>query len=64
MQAIALVGSVARRDDETDSDYDFLADFDRGVTLLDRGGLKADLEDLLGDKLDVMPPSYLGTVTA
>jgi len=57
--AIALVGSVARGDDDPDSDYDFLVDFDQGVTLFDIGGLKADLEDLLGAEVDVMPRSCL-----
>lgn len=57
--AIALVGSVARGDDDRDSDYDFLVDFDRGVTLFDIGGLKADLEDLLGAEVDVVPRSCL-----
>ena len=57
--AIALVGSVARGDDDAHSDYDFLVDFDRGVTLFDIGGLKADLEDLLGTDVDVVPRSCL-----
>ena len=57
--AIALVGSVARGDDDAHSDYDFVVDFDRGVTLFDIGGLKADLEDLLGAEVDVVPRSCL-----
>ncbi len=57
--AIALVGSVARGDDDAHSDYDFLVDFDRGVTLFDIGGLKADLKDLLGAEVDVVPRSCL-----
>jgi len=57
--AIALVGSVARGDDDSTSDYDFLVDFDQGVTLFDIGGLKADLEDLLDAEVDVVPRSCL-----
>ena len=57
--AIALVGSVARGDDGADSDYDFVVDFDRGVTLFDIGGLKADLEDLLDAEVDVVPRACL-----
>ena len=57
--AIALVGSVARGDDNDGSDYDFLVDFDQGVTLFDIGGLKADLEELLGAEVDVVPRSCL-----
>ena len=56
-RSIALVGSVAREEDTTDSDYDFLVDFDKGVTLFDIGGLEADLEDLLGRSVDVVPRS-------
>ncbi len=57
--AIALVGSVARGEDFNDSDYDFLVDFDKGATLFDIGGLEADLEDLLGARVDVVPRSCL-----
>ncbi len=56
-RAIALVGSVARGEDSPDSDYDFLVDFEKGVTLFDIGGLEADLEDLLGAPVDVVPRS-------
>ncbi len=56
-RAIALVGSVARGEDSPNSDYDFLVDFEQGVTLFDIGGLEADLEDLLGARVDVVPRS-------
>ncbi len=56
-RAIALVGSAARGEDSPNSDYDFLVDFKRGVTLFDIGGLEADLEDLLGARVDVVPRS-------
>ena len=56
-RSIALVGSAARGEDTADSDYDFLVDFDNGVTLFDIGGLEADLEDLLGHSVDVVPQS-------
>ncbi len=56
-RAIALVGSVARGEDSHNSDYDFLVDFEDGVTLFDIGGLEADLEDLLGARVDVVPRS-------
>ena len=55
--AIALAGSVARGEDSHESDYDFLVDFDKGATLFDIGGLEADLEDLLGARVDVVPRS-------
>ena len=56
-RSIALVGSVARQEDTAESDYDFLVDFKKGVTLFDIGGLQADLEDLLGCSVDVVPRS-------
>ena len=56
-RSIALVGSVARGTDTEESDYDFLVDFDKGITLFGIGGLEADLEDLLGCNVDVVPRS-------
>ena len=56
-RSIALVGSVARGEDADESDYDFVADFDKGVTLFDMCGLQAALEDLLGADVDVVPRS-------
>ena len=56
-RAVALVGSVARGEDTDDSDYDFVADFDAGVKLFDMCGLQAELEDLLGADVDVVPRS-------
>lgn len=56
-RSISLVGSVARGEDNENSDYDFLADFEKGVTLFDMCGLQAALEDLLGSGVDVVPRS-------
>lgn len=58
-RAIALVGSVARGDDDASSDLDFLVDFEPGVTLFDIGGLKADLEELFDSDVDIVPRSCL-----
>ena len=58
-RTIALVGSVARGDDTDDSDYDFLVEFEKGITLFGIGRLEAVLEDLLGAKVDVVPRSCL-----
>ena len=54
VNSIALVGSVARGDDTTDSDYDFLATFAPGATLFDLAGLRRELQDLLGRHVDVL----------
>jgi len=52
--SIALVGSVARDEDGAGSDYDFLVEFAEGTGLFDMARLKRDLEDLLGDRVDVV----------
>lgn len=57
--AIALAGSAARGDDGADVDCDIVADFDRGVTLFDMGGVKADPGDLLDAEVGVVPRSCL-----
>jgi predicted nucleotidyltransferase len=51
---IRLFGSVARGDATNASDVDFIVRFDAGRSLLDHGGLIADLEDLLGTHVDVV----------
>ena len=53
-ESIALVGSVARGDDNDDSDHDFLARFKAGASLFDQAGLKLELEELLGGNVDVI----------
>lgn len=52
--AIALVGSMARGEDTERSDFDFLADFAAGTTLLDLAHLQIGLEELLGTEVDVI----------
>jgi uncharacterized protein len=51
---VRLFGSVARGDDTEASDVDFIVRFDAGRSLLDHGGLIADLEDLLDVRVDVV----------
>lgn len=51
---IRLVGPVARGDDVTTSDIDFLVRFDLGRSLSDQAGLIHDLEQLLGVDVDVI----------
>ena len=57
--SIALIGSVARGDDTSDSDYDFLARFGKGASLFDLAGLKLALQDLLGRDVDVISSGSL-----
>ena len=51
---VRVFGSVARRQDDVDSDIDFLVDMEPGRSLLDLGGLLIDLEKLLNTKVDVV----------
>jgi predicted nucleotidyltransferase len=59
LESLAVFGSVARRDDREGSDLDILvtfqgkADFDRFM------GLKLDLEDMFGRKVDLGTPDTL-----
>ena len=51
---LRVFGSVARGDGGPTSDVDFLVEFEPGRSLLDFGGLVADLEELLDCKVDVV----------
>lgn len=51
---VRVFGSVVRGEARPDSDIDLLVDFQPNYRLLDHIGLKQDLEDLLGRKVDVV----------
>jgi predicted nucleotidyltransferase len=51
---IKVCGSVARGEDAEGSDIDFLVEPGPGTTLFDLGGLREDLEDLLGVPVDIV----------
>ena len=51
---VRLFGSVARGDEQSDSDIDFLVDFQPGSTLLDHVGLIDTLSLKFGRKVDVV----------
>lgn len=51
-----LFGSALRGEDGPASDIDILVDALPGATLFDLGGLQADLEDLLGRRVDLLTP--------
>ncbi len=48
-----VFGSVARGDDRSGSDVDFLVEFERGRSLLDLVELRIELRDALGQDVDV-----------
>ncbi|ANX05360.1 nucleotidyltransferase family protein [Immundisolibacter cernigliae] len=54
-----IFGSVLHGTDEEGSDLDLLVDALPGATLFDLGGLQAELEDLLGVRVDLLTPGDL-----
>ena len=54
-----VFGSVLHGADRDGSDLDLLVDALPGATLFDLGGLQAELEDLLGVRVDVLTPGDL-----
>jgi uncharacterized protein len=59
---LRVFGSVARGEAREDSDVDFLVEMETGRNLLDRIGLKQDLEELLQREVDVAKASNLHEV--
>ena len=51
---VRIFGSVARGENEPDSDIDFLVDLEPDRTLFDMGGMLMDLQDLLQRKVDIV----------
>lgn len=56
---IRVFGSVVRGEDSALSDIDLLVDLDPDVTLVGLAGLCAELTDLLGVAVDVVPAGML-----
>ena len=50
----AVFGSYARGDNKDDSDIDILVQLGKSMSLFDFVGLKLDLEDKLGTKVDLV----------
>lgn len=55
VQNVRVFGSVARGQDDEKSDIDFLVDFDMSKSIIPIMKLKAELEDLLKQTIDVAP---------
>lgn len=59
LESLAVFGSMARGDDREGSDVDILVTFE-GTADFDRFmGLKLDLEDLFGRRVDLLTPNCL-----
>jgi predicted nucleotidyltransferase len=56
---VRLFGSVARGEDRPDSDIDLLVDVPPGVGLFQLGRCQAELESLLGARVDLVPAADL-----
>ena len=56
---VRVVGSAARGDDREESDLDLLVDWSSTASLFDVGGLVADLQELLGKRVDVISAQQL-----
>jgi predicted nucleotidyltransferase len=56
---VAVFGSVARGEQRSDSDIDFLVDAKPGASLFDIAGFETDLEQVLGRPVDVITRSAL-----
>jgi predicted nucleotidyltransferase len=54
-----VFGSVARGEDRPDSDVDLLADLPAGLSLFGLGRAEADLEAILGTRVDLIPAADL-----
>jgi hypothetical protein len=51
---VRIFGSVARGDEQKDSDIDFLVDMEPGRSLFDLGGMLYELQEILGIEVDVV----------
>ena len=54
-----VFGSVARGDDRPDSDVDLLGELPSGLGLFELGRVQAEMEDILGTRVDLAPAGSL-----
>ena len=59
VKSLAIFGSMARGDDHDGSDVDILATFEGKATFDNFMGLKLELEDLFGRRVDLGTPNTL-----
>lgn len=56
---VRIFGSVARGEDDEDSDIDLLVDLAPGADLFDLAGFDIELKRLLGKEVDIVPARML-----
>lgn len=59
VRVLGVFGSVARGEDGAHSDLDLLVEFPKGLGMLGLGRVRAELEDLLGCSIDLIPEADL-----
>jgi predicted nucleotidyltransferase len=59
VKSLAVFGSLARGDDREGSDVDILVTFEGRATFNNFMGLKLDLEELFGRRVDLLTPKCL-----
>jgi predicted nucleotidyltransferase/DNA-binding XRE family transcriptional regulator len=59
VQNLRVFGSVARGEDRPDSDVDLLADLPPGLSLFGLGRAEADLEAIIGSRVELIPAQDL-----
>jgi uncharacterized protein len=58
-RSLSLFGSVARDEAGPDSDVDILIEFDRPLSLFYLGRIQIRLEEILGQRVDLVMPESL-----
>lgn len=59
---VRVFGSAVRGEDTPDSDLDLLVDLDPGATLFDLAEFRADMVELLGVEVDIVPSGASGRI--
>ncbi len=59
VREIQVFGSVARGEDDAESDVDFLVELEEGRTLFDLGALLMDLQEMLNCSVDIVTTGSL-----
>ena len=59
VQNLRAFGSIARGEDRPDSDVDLLADLPPGLSLFGLGRAEADLEAIIGSRVELIPAQDL-----
>ena len=54
VRRVGLFGSCVRGEMREDSDIDMLVEIEKNISLLDFAGLKIEIEDALGKKVDLV----------